>query len=140
MVINDKRINILIGDIEGIMVDFYIEVISDIVENNCILNFVDTYHDDFIISFADANHIDLFILHLNNIFNLSDITTSSDFFEKKLQLISYIRNRYTKPILALSVFEDFSGKAEMAGATVLLRTPFGITELIEALKKCDVGI
>jgi len=130
-----NELNVFIGTDESVIIDFLKEIIEEKYVTNYKFNFISAYIDSDIIEVADKKSFDIFILHLNNILCTGDYTSSTEVICRGVEFISFIKGRYNKPIISFSVFKEYAGKAEKAGALSFIRLPFEIKEFESAFDK-----
>lgn len=106
-------------------------------KNKYDLKFIASDNGPKILELADKKSIDIFILVINNI-HLWGLNTLEDRLENNLQLITQIKTKYGKPVIALLGWREDSSVIERAKifADFFFFIPFEFDLFKDAIEKC----
>lgn len=96
-------------------------------------------HEKDLLKAAEDGSFDMFILLLNNIIYNSHRSREEDLREGAFDLVSYMKTRYKKPVIALYGYPDdpdYADKVRSAGADFVFRMPFKAENFLDAIEKC----
>ena len=93
---------------------------------------------DKLLDHAKRRQVDIFVLFLNNMLFSKDIPFSPvRRMEKALDVVSFLKATYGKPVIAMSAWRDdpaMGEKAKRAGSTYYFQLPLDIGPFIQAVE------
>jgi hypothetical protein len=115
------------------------QIIEDVIKGKWSLRAVTSTYADEIHRQSEETKFALFVLFLNNIIFPKDNFPSEHRFYKALRMVSQLKTRYKRPIIAFYGRPDgleYGEKAKLAGADFVMRAPCGVSEIREAIEEC----
>jgi DNA-binding NtrC family response regulator len=127
----------IIGDVEGGGIAQIISrIIKDKFENKYNLRVSIYFYGEDLLELADREIIDVFIPILNNLAWKDD--SKANHIEANLQLITHIKEKYRKPVIALCGYCTTSDavRAFKNGCDDFFTLPFIPEDFVEAVERC----
>lgn len=128
-----RQLEVVMGDNDNVKIDAISELLQKRIGNRYNLTITSSFYAEEILELAENGSVDIFILTLNNIYY------PSDHLEKSLQLITKIKKKCEKPVIALSGLTveeaSFVARAKPV-ADFFLMLPLKFDMLMDAVEKC----
>ncbi len=138
---NDKpEVRILVGDHQDNIGAIISSSIEEEIGDRHKFVFKTTPNADELLQIVQHHDFNISILILNNIFFPSGDFFAGNRLEKSLHLITYLKDNYKKPVIALTGWPRdnsfFGEKAIAAGADFFFPLPFEWFEFLDAIEQC----
>jgi len=119
------------------MVDSISEVINEVIKEKCNLKVLSSFYGEEILEIADKEYVDIFIIILNNI-RFSEVFTIKERIENSVRLITKIKKKYSKPLIAISGWKEDPFLIEKVKTTAdfFFTIPFELDAFMKAVEKC----
>ena len=123
--------NILIGESDPGLLEYIKDVFDMTLGKDNNIKYYDSYYVPDLIEIAKNNKIDFVVLTLNNIRFESNYTSWENEISKVSEFISYLKENYNIPIIALSSITD---RVDNTGADKVIIIPCTIKEFESSIK------
>jgi hypothetical protein len=133
-----RELRVLMSTNEPLMTNFFGEVLKKEIGDTYVLRVAETPDAKGLMDTAQSYKADIFILILNNMLFPTNSPPEAR-IEKALNVVSILKDKYRRPIIALAGWpkdQGFSEKAKLAGATFFFELPVKAQEFREAINKC----
>ncbi len=130
------RLTVLIGDSEPILIEYVSELIEGVVGDDCKVEVSASHEADELLALAESRSTDLFVLCLNNVLFPAGNMPPAVRIQQALRLISDLKERFDRPIIALSGLPQYTRQATMVGADYSFDRPFDLDDFRDAVKGC----
>lgn len=133
----NRKINILIGNLDDGLTDVLSKLIKDLIKDKYDLKIRSSRYNDDLAQLSESCAVDIFILILNNIKFIDNLSYAMR-MASSLNLITYFKKTYGKPVIALSDWLEGSPFVEMAkrSADYYFSLPCEYDAFKEAIQKC----
>ena len=134
-----NQLRVLIGNHEDLISEAIEDFIEKTIGDEYSHSITPVWSGEDILNFAKENPVDIFIIVTNNIIFRSEDSCAERGVEDGLQLISFLKKTYNKPIIALYAYPEdplFPEIAKQAGANICLKIPPDQKKFREAIEMC----
>lgn len=133
-----QQVRVLIGNFDDDLTDLFHVLIKQVIKDKYDLKVRSSFYGEEILKLAAKESVDLLILIINNI-SFRPENSVQDRLENSLHLITEIKTRHGRPVIALSgLGENYSSliaKAKLA-ADFYFPLPFETDAFMKAIEKC----
>ena len=116
-----NQLRVFIGNHEDLVSEAIEDFIEKTIGDEYSHSIIPVWSGEDILNFVKENPVDIFIIVTNNIIFRSEDSCAERGVEDGLQLISFLKKTYNKPIIALYAYPDdplFPEIAKQAGANI----------------------
>jgi hypothetical protein len=129
-----RQLQIVIGTNDDSLINLVSELLKKAMQDKYDLKINSFFYGEELLEFAENKSVDVFILIVNNI-RFRHFYPPQERIEKSLHLITQIRAKYKKPIIALAG-SSVIGRNEITDATFFFHLPFKEKDFIKAIDRC----
>ncbi len=129
-----RQLQVVIGTNDDSFINLVSEFLKKVIQDKYDLKINSFFYGEELLEFAENKSVDVFILVVNNI-RFRHFYPPQERIEKSLHLITQIRAKYKKPIIALAG-SSVIGKNEITDANFFFHLPFKEKDFMKAIDKC----